>query len=121
MKKLWGSRFEGSTHSDVETFTSSLSVDARLWSADLKGSVAHAKMLAKTGIITEKEGKTLQDGLKALHEDFSNGKIELDPISAYEQYSKARGSEDNVENMEEYSSNKRIREINSRVRGGTIE
>lgn len=58
----------------------------------------------------------MQDYKKTTNNNYLNGerkytfgKIELDPISAYEQYSKARGNEDNVENMEEYSSSKRIR------------
>ena len=64
--KLWGGRFEKATHEAVERFTESLSVDARLWEADITGSIAHARMLGKTGIISADESAKIVAGLELL-------------------------------------------------------
>lgn len=79
MKKLWGSRFEQETHSAVEDFTGSLAVDKRLWSADIQGSLAHARMLAQVGILTLTEGNALGEALLSLHEEIATGKVTWDP------------------------------------------
>jgi argininosuccinate lyase len=62
--KLWGGRFEGKTHSDVEEFTNSLSIDSRLWRADLNGSLAHAEMLGEVGILNAQERDEITNGLR---------------------------------------------------------
>ena len=51
MKKLWGGRFKEKTSKSVESFTESVSFDCRLWKYDIEGSIAHAKMLGKQGIV----------------------------------------------------------------------
>lgn len=81
MAKLWGGRFDKGTHLDVEKFTTSLHTDARLWDADIRGSLAHAKMLAKVGILSSQEGEAIRVGLLSIHEDLSSGKVEYDPTA----------------------------------------
>ncbi len=54
-KKLWGGRFAESTDSLVEHFTESVSFDRRLYRQDIAGSSAHARMLAKVGVLTQHE------------------------------------------------------------------
>ena len=58
-KKPWGGRFEGATDPRVEQFTESVSFDYRLASVDVRGSQAHARMLAKVGLITEEEAEQI--------------------------------------------------------------
>lgn len=77
MSKLWGGRFSGETHKDVEDFTSSLEIDSRLFASDLEGSIAHAEMLGQSGIISPEEKNQLVEGLKSLQNDFAKGVLEL--------------------------------------------
>ena len=51
MAKLWGGRFQKSTDKKVDDFNSSIRFDKRMYAQDIKGSIAHAKMLGKQGII----------------------------------------------------------------------
>ncbi len=57
----------------AEGFTSSISFDWRLYRQDIAGSIAHAKMLAKCGIITQEEGRQLVEGLKTIQKEIENG------------------------------------------------
>jgi len=75
-KKMWGARFKSRTNPLVEEFTSSISFDKRLAHYDIKGSIAHAKMLGKCNIITKKESALLVKGLKTLEKKID--KIRLD-------------------------------------------
>ncbi len=77
MQKLWGGRFDGKTDALIERLNNSLSFDARLWSEDIQGSVAHAQMLGAVGIITVSEAAQICDGLNAIAADLSSGKILL--------------------------------------------
>ncbi|MGH7831060.1 MAG: argininosuccinate lyase, partial [Candidatus Binatia bacterium] len=72
-KKLWGGRFAASTASSVESFTSSIAVDRRLYRHDIAGSVAHARMLARQRIITPREGRRIVNGLKAIEREIERG------------------------------------------------
>lgn len=63
-KKLWGGRFTGGPTSDVIAFSTSIGIDWRLWEADIDGSIAHAKMLGKQGIIPVEDAAAIVDGLK---------------------------------------------------------
>ena len=54
-KKMWGGRFQQSTDELVEQFSESISFDARLYEHDIRGSIAHATMLAAVGVLTESE------------------------------------------------------------------
>ena len=79
MATLWGGRFEGETDALVWAFNQSLPFDRRLWRADIRGSIAHARMLARQGIIAEEEGNTLVEGLQALEADLASGAATLPP------------------------------------------
>jgi len=75
---LWGGRFEESTNIDMQAFGASLPIDVRLWVEDIAGSIAHAGMLAKQGIITKEEGEAIQEGLEAIAMDIEMGKLEFE-------------------------------------------
>jgi argininosuccinate lyase len=75
--KLWGGRFEKRTDERVDDFHSSIAFDARLYRQDIKGSIAHAKMLAARGIISGEEGDAIVKGLEAILQDIDEGKIEF--------------------------------------------
>jgi hypothetical protein len=62
--KLWGGRFTGKTDPLMEAFNNSIGFDKRLWRADITGSIAYAKALARTGLLTHEEAATLEKGLK---------------------------------------------------------
>jgi argininosuccinate lyase len=64
MSKLWGGRFEKDLNKDVQSFSSSLDVDTRLWQADLDASIAHARMLGQQGILPQSEAQMIVEGLK---------------------------------------------------------
>ena len=66
--KLWGGRFSKDTDAFVERFTASVSFDKRLYQYDIDGSVAHAKMLAKVNVITDKEKYILSHKIETLKE-----------------------------------------------------
>jgi argininosuccinate lyase len=71
--KLWGGRFTQATDSFVEAFTASANFDQRLASHDIQGSVAHAKMLHKIGILTDLELDKILSGLEEILFDINNG------------------------------------------------
>lgn len=77
-KKLWGGRFAKSTDKLVEDFHSSISFDQKLYKQDIAGSIAHATMLGKQGIITKDEADTLVEGLKGIQADIEAGKVEFE-------------------------------------------
>jgi argininosuccinate lyase len=79
MSKLWGGRFEKGTHRDVEIFTTSLGVDARLWAADIQGSIAHARMLGSVGVLSLPESAQIIEGLGRVQALFAEGKMEINP------------------------------------------
>ena len=77
-KKLWEGRFSEQTAEIVEAFTASIDVDKRLYAYDIDGSIAHCKMLAKTGIISEDEAATLVKGLEQIKGEIDDGKFQFD-------------------------------------------
>jgi argininosuccinate lyase len=77
--KLWGGRFEKETSKLMEGFHSSIGFDARLYEEDIKGSIAHARMLGKTGIISGAEAEAIINGLVGIRNDIENGKIAFSP------------------------------------------
>ncbi|MCG9968633.1 argininosuccinate lyase [Pelotomaculum terephthalicicum JT] len=77
MSKLWGGRFQKETDRLVEDFHSSISFDKRLYKYDIKGSIAHARMLGKTGIISQAESEELVRGLEAVLADIEAGRVEF--------------------------------------------
>ena len=76
-KKAWGGRFAAPTDSQVEAFTESISFDARLAAVDVKGSQAHARMLADVGLITQQEADQICAALDEILGEFKRGEIEL--------------------------------------------
>ena len=78
-KKLWGGRFASGTAASVEAFTASIDVDSRLYRYDIMGSIAHAKMLAKQGIIPAGEGRRIVRGLKQIETEIEQGKFNFSP------------------------------------------
>ncbi|MDI6799381.1 MAG: argininosuccinate lyase [Actinomycetota bacterium] len=77
--KLWQGRFKLNTSGLVEEFTSSLDFDRRLYAYDIKGSMAHVKMLAKCDIITEKEAAEIEEGLSEIYRDIEADAFDFDP------------------------------------------
>lgn len=75
--KLWGGRFTKETNQLVHNFNSSISFDQKFYRQDIMGSIAHATMLAKQGIISEDEKKLIVDGLTNIMEDIENGTLEI--------------------------------------------
>ena len=75
--KLWAGRFQKETDTLVNDFNSSIQFDARLYKQDIAGSIAHAQMLGKQGIIEEHEVEAIVDGLKAILEDIESDKVEF--------------------------------------------
>ncbi|WP_027438044.1 argininosuccinate lyase [Lachnospira multipara] len=73
--KLWGGRFTKETNELVNNFNASISFDQKFYKQDVRGSIAHATMLAKAGIISEEEGKQIIDGLNSILEDIESGKL----------------------------------------------
>jgi len=75
--KLWGGRFEKDTAKLVEDFHSSISFDQRLYKHDIAGSIAHAKMLNRIGVLNDQELEQIVSGLKSILEDIEQGKIQF--------------------------------------------
>ncbi|QZY55460.1 argininosuccinate lyase [Crassaminicella profunda] len=75
--KLWGGRFAKNTAALVDEFNASISFDQKLYKHDIIGSIAHAKMLKKSNIITEEEGKEIIEGLENILKDIEEGKVEF--------------------------------------------
>ncbi len=71
--KLWGGRFSEPTDRFVERFTASVGFDARLYHHDIRGSIAHARMLAHTGVITEAERDQIVAGLNTILSEVQRG------------------------------------------------
>ncbi|MDR1961673.1 MAG: argininosuccinate lyase [Gracilibacteraceae bacterium] len=76
--KLWGGRFEKDTDALVEDFHSSIAFDRRLYAQDIEGSIAHAAMLGRAGIITPEEAALITAGLREVREDIAQGRVELE-------------------------------------------
>lgn len=79
--KLWGGRFKEGTNKLVNDFNSSINVDCRMYKEDIKGSIAHSKMLGKQGIIPKESAKKIEDGLVELLKRLNSGAIEIDLTS----------------------------------------
>ena len=75
-EKPWGGRFSEPTDAFVERFTASVGFDQRLYHHDITGSIAHATMLAKVGVLTEAERDQIIEGLKGVKEDIEAGRFE---------------------------------------------
>ena len=76
--KLWGGRFTKSTDSFTDHFHSSISFDSRMYKQDITGSIAHAKMLGKQGIIPAQDSELIQKTLLDILHDIEDGKVTFD-------------------------------------------
>ena len=78
MAQLWGGRFTKQTDQLVYDFNASITFDKRLFHEDVTGSIVHATMLAKQGILTEEEKKSIVEGLTGILEDVDAGTLAID-------------------------------------------
>ena len=79
MAQLWGGRFTKETDQLVYNFNASLGFDKKLYKQDIQGSMAHVKMLAKQGILTEQEKDEILKGLTGILQDIEEKKLEFSP------------------------------------------
>ena len=79
MAKLWAGRFKKETDQAVNAFNASIGVDQRMYREDIEGSMAHAAMLSRQGIITEEDGRQIRLGLQSILKDMDAGAISLTP------------------------------------------
>jgi argininosuccinate lyase len=77
--KPWGGRFSGTTDPTVERFSASIHFDRALASHDIRGSIAHARMLARTGLIDEADASALVEGLVKIGAEIHAGDFPFDP------------------------------------------
>lgn len=77
MAQLWGGRFTHQTDKLAYDFNASISFDRRLYRQDIRGSIAHVKMLAKQGVLTDAERDQIVDGLNGIIADVESGKLDI--------------------------------------------
>lgn len=75
MAQLWGGRFTKETDKEVYAFNASINFDKRLIDVDIKGSIVHAKMLAKQNIISDADKDSIINGLNSILSDVKSGNI----------------------------------------------
>ena len=76
--RLWGGRFCGETDGYADGFNSSISFDRRLYKHDILGSIAHAKMLGRQGIISIKDAQEIEQTLRGILADIESGELAID-------------------------------------------
>ena len=74
-KKAWSGRFSGATDALMEAFSASIATDKRLYAYDIRGSLAHARMLASIGVLSEKELAQIEDGLATITAEIARGEF----------------------------------------------
>ncbi|MBQ9613623.1 MAG: argininosuccinate lyase [Lachnospiraceae bacterium] len=79
MAQLWGGRFTGGTSELFKKLGDSIYFDRRLWREDIEGSIVHAKMLGRQGIISEEDAGKIIEGLSSIREDIESGRLEVAP------------------------------------------
>jgi argininosuccinate lyase len=77
-KKLWGGRFRGETDTLVNRFNASIGFDRRLYAEDIEGSVAHCRMLARQGIISDEDASSIQAALGQIQRELDRGEFSED-------------------------------------------
>jgi len=77
MEKLWTGRFKKSLSDEANSFNASISIDSKMYYEDITGSIAHSKMLAKCGIISEQDEKDIEKGLTSILSDIESGALEI--------------------------------------------
>ena len=78
MDKMWAGRFMKALDNDADDFNSSIHFDCKMYRQDIKGSMAHALMLAAQGIISRDESSKIIDGLSGILDDLQGGKLQFD-------------------------------------------
>lgn len=78
MEKMWAGRFQKSLDKTADDFNSSIHFDCKMYKQDITGSIAHAQMLCKQGIISANEMSVLVEGLGEILDDLNSGKIQID-------------------------------------------
>lgn len=78
MNKMWAGRTSGETNKIADDFNSSISFDCKMYAQDIKGSMAHAMMLASAGIITNEDADALISGLQGILDDINSGVLAID-------------------------------------------
>ena len=78
MAKMWAGRTAGETDRIADDFNSSIRFDSRMYRQDILGSIAHAAMLARQGIIGQGEAEALTAGLQGILSDLEDGKLAFD-------------------------------------------
>ncbi len=79
MAKMWDARFSKAENSRVNDFNSSISFDSRMFREDIEGSMAHATMLGRCGIISADEAGKIVAALAEIRDDIESGKLPIDP------------------------------------------
>lgn len=79
--KMWQGRFRKEEDESVNDFNSSISFDSRMYREDITGSIAHARMLGKCGIIDVEESEKIIEGLNGILDDIESGKLEINPTA----------------------------------------
>jgi len=77
-KKVWGGRFSQETDALVNRFNASIGFDHRLYSYDIEGSIAHCRMLANQGVITDEEATDILEALGAIKRELDHGEFSFD-------------------------------------------
>jgi len=78
-EKMWAGRSDGATEAISDEFNSSISFDKRMYKEDIVGSIAHAEMLGKQGIISIDDKIAIVNGLEVILADIESGELEIDP------------------------------------------
>ena len=78
MAKMWAGRTDGTTEKIADDFNSSIHFDSRMYKQDITGSMVHAQMLAKQGIIGKEDAEKLTEGLAQILADLESGALEID-------------------------------------------
>ena len=76
--KLWGGRFRNEENQLMEEFNKSFGFDNILYQKDIEGSLAHVDMQVQVGLLSEKEGEIITEGLNSILKDIESGKLNLE-------------------------------------------
>ena len=79
--KLWAGRLQGHVDDRLNELNASIGFDSRMYRQDIRGSMAHAKMLGASGVIPQADADAIVEGLKGLLDDIESGKLEIDMTS----------------------------------------
>ena len=81
MDKMWAGRFQKALDREADDFNSSIHFDSRMYRQDIRGSIAHAKMLLKCGILSEEDAELIVAGLTEILADLESGALQIDPAA----------------------------------------